>query len=45
MLSSILDDVKGEGGRKSFAWVRGVDKCKGKGVFRSNEGDKYVVEG
>ena len=44
IVSSIVDNVKGERCRKSSARVRGVDKYKGKGVFTVNEGGKYKVE-
>ena len=43
-LSSILDDVKGEGCKHSSAKVRGVDKYKEKGVFKVNERGKYKGE-
>ena len=45
MLSSVLDDVKGEGCRQSSARVRSVDKYKVKGVFKVNKGGNYKVEG
>ena len=45
MLSCILENVKGEECRKNSARVWGVDKYKGKGVFKVNEEDKYKVEG
>ena len=44
MLSSVSDDVKGDGCRKSFTRVRGVDKYKGEGVFRVHKGGNYKVE-
>ena len=37
-LSSIVDDVKGEGCWQSSARVKGVDKFKGKGLFKFNKG-------
>ena len=44
MSSIILDNVKGEVCRQSSARVRGVDKYKGKCLFKVNKGDKYKVE-
>ena len=45
MLSSISDNVNGEVYRQSFPRVRGVDKYKGKGVFKVNKGGKYKMDG
>ena len=45
MLRSISDNVKGKGCRQSFAMAKGVDKYKGKGVFKVNKEGKYRVEG
>ena len=45
MLSSISDNVKGEGCRKSFARVKVVDNYLGNGVFKVNKGGKYKMEG
>ena len=39
-VSSILDNVKGEGCRQSSARVRGVDTYKRKGAFKANVGGK-----
>ena len=38
--NGILDNVKGEGCRRSSARMRGVDTYKRKGVFKANEGGK-----
>ena len=43
MLSSISDDVKGEGCRQSLAKPRG--SIRGMAVFKVNKGGKYKVEG
>ena len=45
MLSSVLDDIKGERCRQSSARMRGVDKYKGNCVFKVNEQGKYKVIG
>ena len=45
MLSSILDDVKGEECRQSSAGVRGVRKYKTQSVFKVKKRGKYKVEG
>ena len=44
MLSNNSDNVKGEGYTQSFASARGVDKYKGKGLFKVNKGGKYKVD-
>ena len=44
MLSSILYDVKEAARRQSPERVRGIEKYKGKGVFKI-EGSKCKVEG
>ena len=45
MLSSILDDIKGERCRQGSTRMRGVDKYKGNCVFKVNEEGKYKVIG
>ena len=44
MLSNILDNVKGEGSRKSSTTLRGVDKYKGKVLLKLNDKGKYKVD-
>ena len=44
MLSSILEDVKGQECRQNFARAKGLDWNKGKEVFKINKGGKYNVE-
>ena len=43
MLSSILDNVTGDGSRKTSARLRDIEKYKGKVVFKVNEEGKYKV--
>ena len=43
MLSSISDDLKGEGWRQRFTRARVVDKYKGKGVIKVNKGGNYKM--
>ena len=45
MLSSNLDDIKGEECRPSFGRVRCVGKYKGRSVFKVKEGGKYKEVG
>ena len=45
MLSSILDDKKGEKCRKSSVMQRVVKKCKRKGLFKVNKEGRHEVEG
>ena len=40
MLSSMSKDVNGEGCRQSFTKARGLEKFKGKGLFKVNRGDR-----
>ena len=40
-----MDKLKGERCRHDSAMVRGVDKYKGKCIFKLNKGGKYKVEG
>ena len=40
-----MDKLKGERCRHDSAMVRGVDKYKGKSIFKLNKGGKYKVGG
>lgn len=42
MLGKILDNVKGDRCIQSSGRVGGVERYKGEGVFKANEGDKYL---
>lgn len=42
MLGKILDNVKGDRCIQSSGRVSRVEKYKGEGVFKANEGDKYL---
>ena len=45
MISRFFDNVKEKGRRQSSARVKGLDKYKGKGIFKFNEGGNYSMEG